>query len=494
MLLSQIFEQCSKQFSLINSKIIKNLDIHLIQLITSGNQVSIPNSLCILTKYEKNFTLESQCHYLVPIDYLSNYSQQNVTLYDRKVFIELFLFLQNLIVDRSLFFEKIMDIENILNRCQDLDEIAFELSCYFNNPIVFVDDFFNNIACYPKDPTHCKPYDAFLQIPFPALNLAISEDNIRELIYPEIFRTYLTSFKPFMVPSINGGIYADGKIIGSMALFAHNQPITQIDVKLIDYLLLLIAGKSFIRQIKEKNSLTTFYHTLLNHSFNIGSVLDDMAKFKLDTTAGYITLIIQSTQANGLSENQLMSLKRILNADLYAFIEMKLIFSIPCQQWNAEMKKQLASAANTNQWMIAIDDYPRPLLKTDFAYFLGSQLLERTAEQSGLLLTSQHYYELVFANPDLFSKENRENLFYYDQLLPLIDQNSERMSDFYQTLKLYIFSHSNLNDTAEQLCIHRNTLSYRLEKISDLLQIDFNDSNAKNNLLLTLKLLEPSEK
>ena len=76
---------------------------------------------------------------------------------------------------------------------------------------------------------------------------------------------------------------------------------------------------------------------------------------------------------------------------------------------------------------------------------------------------------------------DKHYLLYYDELKLLKQED-------YLTVKEYIYSHLNLNRTSSNLCIHRNTLNYRLNKIADVLNIDFKDDKQVSNLLLTLKL------
>ena len=52
-----------------------------------------------------------------------------------------------------------------------------------------------------------------------------------------------------------------------------------------------------------------------------------------------------------------------------------------------------------------------------------------------------------------------------------------------RTLEVFIRNDGQVSEAAKQLFIHRNTVTYHLEKISDLLQVDFK----KVNDLLKLK-------
>jgi purine catabolism regulator len=69
-------------------------------------------------------------------------------------------------------------------------------------------------------------------------------------------------------------------------------------------------------------------------------------------------------------------------------------------------------------------------------------------------------------------------------LSPIIDKAPDSAQDLLRTLELYIENNGQINETAKQLFIHRNTAAYRLDKISELLQVDFKSYSD----LLKLKL------
>ncbi|WNR42207.1 PucR family transcriptional regulator [Paenibacillus roseipurpureus] len=68
-------------------------------------------------------------------------------------------------------------------------------------------------------------------------------------------------------------------------------------------------------------------------------------------------------------------------------------------------------------------------------------------------------------------------------LRPLLEKDPEYSQEMIRTLEVFIRNDGQVSEAAKQLFIHRNTVTYRLEKISDLLQVDFK----KVNDLLKLK-------
>jgi purine catabolism regulator len=74
---------------------------------------------------------------------------------------------------------------------------------------------------------------------------------------------------------------------------------------------------------------------------------------------------------------------------------------------------------------------------------------------------------------------------YCEHLLePIFGKDKIMDQELVQTLEVFMAYDGSIIETSRHLFIHRNTVSYRLEKIGDLLQLDFK----KMNDLLRLKL------
>ncbi|MFC5468013.1 PucR family transcriptional regulator [Cohnella suwonensis] len=69
-------------------------------------------------------------------------------------------------------------------------------------------------------------------------------------------------------------------------------------------------------------------------------------------------------------------------------------------------------------------------------------------------------------------------------LQPLLQKDDDYATEMLHTLEAYFANEGYINDAAKQLFVHRNTVLYRLEKISELLSVDLR----KTSDLLQLKL------
>lgn len=78
--------------------------------------------------------------------------------------------------------------------------------------------------------------------------------------------------------------------------------------------------------------------------------------------------------------------------------------------------------------------------------------------------------------------------FYRKTLGKLIAYDVDKNAELVETLEGFFACHGNLSQTATRLHIHRNTLTYRLEQITNIAQLDLEDPDARFSLQLALKL------
>ena len=77
---------------------------------------------------------------------------------------------------------------------------------------------------------------------------------------------------------------------------------------------------------------------------------------------------------------------------------------------------------------------------------------------------------------------------YYSQtLLPLREYDQKNNSDLTEVLKSYLTHNGSVKETADELFVHRNTINYKITKISELLNIDLSKLNSR--LILSISFM-----
>jgi sugar diacid utilization regulator len=79
-------------------------------------------------------------------------------------------------------------------------------------------------------------------------------------------------------------------------------------------------------------------------------------------------------------------------------------------------------------------------------------------------------------------------IFVKQNLGPLLIYSQKNNVDLFETLNVFLHNNGNLRDASKQLFIHRSTLEYRLERVSELLQIDLHDAEMRFELMMAYKL------
>ncbi len=78
--------------------------------------------------------------------------------------------------------------------------------------------------------------------------------------------------------------------------------------------------------------------------------------------------------------------------------------------------------------------------------------------------------------------------FFRKTLGKLVAHDDNNNAELVDTLEAFFACHGNLSQTASRLHIHRNTLTYRLERIAEITQLDLDDADARFSLQLALML------
>ena len=128
-------------------------------------------------------------------------------------------------------------------------------------------------------------------------------------------------------------------------------------------------------------------------------------------------------------------------------------------------------AAHVNQWRESYQDAQQAVdlacrLETDEPLYIGDlgvyQLILRLEDRETLLVFADH------------------------MLGPLLDYDERNRADLIKTLEAFFACHGNLSKTAEKLIVHRNTLLYRMNRISEIADMDLNRPETRLGVHLAL--------
>ncbi|MBO1000390.1 PucR family transcriptional regulator [Bacillus sp. SD075] len=96
----------------------------------------------------------------------------------------------------------------------------------------------------------------------------------------------------------------------------------------------------------------------------------------------------------------------------------------------------------------------------------------------------------IFRYLEMISNHHTKTNYINMDLETLQKKDQESQTKLLQTLEIYLLNNCRIKPTAEQLYIHTNTLKYRLNQITDLTSIDFDDFHSRMQLYIDLQLIK----
>jgi DNA-binding PucR family transcriptional regulator len=97
---------------------------------------------------------------------------------------------------------------------------------------------------------------------------------------------------------------------------------------------------------------------------------------------------------------------------------------------------------------------------------------------------------VIFEMFDACSTQKNLKDLCHPSLISLVEYDTKYKTNFVQTLYAYLENDKSQTATAKVLNIHRNTISYRMRKIAEIMKVDFNDTMLALRLYLSFKILD----
>lgn len=105
-------------------------------------------------------------------------------------------------------------------------------------------------------------------------------------------------------------------------------------------------------------------------------------------------------------------------------------------------------------------------------------------QRNGKCMDSLIFYSDMGIYKLLMSIDDRDIIeeYYAKTILPLLEYDKKNNSDLAVVLRSYLNHNGSVKETADELYVHRNTINYKLTRISELLDIDLSQLNMRLQL------------
>lgn len=164
-----------------------------------------------------------------------------------------------------------------------------------------------------------------------------------------------------------------------------------------------------------------------------------------------------------------------LNSDLSSYEQVEL-----AQNFCSVLLNNMVSDEYKSKVFFGIGDPCRSLYNVYRSYSQSLRVVDlsiKTGEESIGNYRKYILYEMVYDSPNASDALK-------ERIKPMLEYDKLHNTALVETLKIYFKCQQNVVAASKQLYIHRNTLQYRLNKVAELLDLDFSD----NEQMLTLQL------
>lgn len=279
-------------------------------------------------------------------------------------------------------------------------------------------------------------------------------------------------------------------LVGALIMIAHHTPITNSHLKQLPKI-----GKILFDTFNNGNADNVYkslHSTILFHLLSgekISDGYDHLTMSKADFPKEMIVVVARFIKPNEnryLKQNIFVILEKIFPKGYlvqYKNYICILVASISLKQQNS--LTELAELENIN---IGISWPFSDLL--DFKKFFNQAVASlKQAQVFGethkvLNYTSYCFYDFLFHYTGKIAMQN----FCHPALQILNEYDKAYKTELYMTLKTFLKSDRNLGTTAEALFLHRNSVTYRINRIVELAKLDLNDINTIYALAYSYKI------
>jgi len=324
-----------------------------------------------------------------------------------------------------------------------------------------------------------------------------------ERIGEKIFRSrrpVLINSKAFDKRSIAANIVIDNRIVGYLIVVEMEKPFEEDDIELIDLLNSVVSLEMKKDQFISSTRASMQEHFLadiLDGKIKGGKAIREKLKsldWNMEGRMRVITVLVKEQDAvkvpmfyvrDVLGSMFSRSICIVYNNNIVIFLSHK----SDNIQFENELK-YLASFLEDNEMRCAVSrafDNPAEIRK-NYIQTLKCLELGSLIDKDGVVLRYEDYvlhHILSCCMPQVNLMD-----FCHPLVLELMEYDRENNTDYTLSLYMYIKNGRKKIETANELHIHRNTMSYRIERIMKILNVDLDDSSLIFQFLITFKILE----
>lgn len=287
------------------------------------------------------------------------------------------------------------------------------------------------------------------------------------------------------------------KAYGHIVLTASNHPFRDYDAEFLTTLQKAIdqqiKKEEFVRNnrgfqyeyllkdiLDGKVAITKAQASLLNYtSSEFGCTLYCMVVETAKSSNAFSTLHVRSDIESCFPESKTL----LYNGEIVAILKMTSTSQMMKSDLQSlqEICEEHGLFAGLSNEFHSISDLPAFYTQALRAIEMGSC----HANEPSLFVYRNYYQDHLF---HLFTQKESARIFCHPQMLYLLNYDKNHDSELAKTLYMFLVNERNHSAAAKELFVHRNTFIYRMKKINDMLDIDYENYTERQYLILSYEM------
>lgn len=394
------------------------------------------------------------------------------------------------------------NLQEILNKdtsLKDMLDCSFEI---FNNPITIFSADFTLIS-------HSSIIDNDPNLKYLANNDLVYKDSSILKLDPD-FNFHRDTIGAFTYPGYDTGlnvlcinIFDHGRYIYRIIICENIHKFYSSDSNLLEffstYIDLMIKKIYTIDSSMGYTLDNILYRILTGDIVNSNFIKQMLNEFSWLSTHSYfcINIKISSLDIQNLTVNSICKqIESLIINSCAIFYNNDIAVFINLTKFNGTVEDAMNKLA-----ILLRDNYLKAGVSNTFIGF--SEIKYNYLQACIALDTGRRYkpYQWIYTFDDIApfylvescTKELPSNLVCSKKILSLINHDNNHETHYYNTLRIYLLNNLNAVKSSNDLFIHRSTFLYRIQKIKDLINIDFDDKLSIFYFIVSFNILEMSK-
>lgn len=441
---------------------------------------------------EAGLVYESGCG-LCLLNGAGTFPCDTLIIFNRQTLFELFNDISQVFCEIRTQFEQLTQAILQKKGLQQVVEIVSEIC---GNPVYLVDSSFKVLGIHGPDtmPEMSATWRRLLNDGYLPYNVVMNLIESNELQSMEAHRcAKLITSKFFYTPFINYNIRYKGKLRGHFFVVGMLKKITPGDVELATqvgpYVLDAIRHDSQYQTTRGRYYEHFIIDMLEGKAMQMAHIKSQAYALNLDLNDSYIVVKIKPHIHDELRHEQISRQLENTNGCKPVYYKDAIVAIFPkIQRQQIDLINKLKNLSASINGTIGISDEVPGFGNLHNLYIQASTAI--ILGQTMTLPTTVYRYHDVMRYHLFFGFDNKNELeaMCHPGMLILKTYDTQHDTKFTKTLETYLKHERHSLPTAAALHIHRNTLTYRLDKINQLFPFDLDDVLERERIMLTLNI------